>query len=262
LTATPPPAEEARSAQGLPPVQAPWPGQQPPAAPPQPAPASAYSAQPGPSSRQANVERATAITEDLIDRGAPWSARATWTIVLGEAIAAGVLGLIFLFKPLGGSSTTLQLVGIVLLIGGLITTFQLWRHMVRPDLETLAAFRAGSGVTVGLVVIVATFLAAVTDAVSAALAVVVGIGFLIFGLTGVAMSFVRRQGAAPLPVIALIINAGLALAGVVLMFSGAAGPSAVSGIFNLLGILLIVAGLGLGGYSYLLRQQEMSGVRR
>jgi hypothetical protein len=182
--------------------------------------------------------------------------------VLAEAIVAGVLGLIFLFKPLGGSSTTLQLVGIVLLAGALITAFQLWRHMVRPDLETLAAFRSGSGVTVGLVVLVATFLTAVTDAVSAALAVVVGIGFIVFGLTGVAASFVRREGVAPLPVVALIINAGLALAGVVLMFAGAAGPSAVSGIFNLLGILLIVAGLGLGGYSYLLRQQEMSGVRR
>jgi hypothetical protein len=44
------------------------------------------------------------------------------------------------------------------------------------------------------------------------------------------------------------------------MFSGAAGSDAVSGIFNLLGIALIVAGLGLAGYAYLLRQQEMSGV--
>ena len=175
---------------------------------------------------------------------------------------AGILGLIFLFKPLGGSSTTLQLVGIVLLVGALLTAFQLWRHMVRPDLENLAAFRAGSGVTVGLVVLVATFLTAVTDSVSAALAVVVGIGFIVFGVTGIAASFVRRQGDAELPLVALIINAALALAGAVLMFAGAAGPGAVSGIFNLLGILLIVAGLGLGGYSYLLRQQEMSGIRR
>jgi hypothetical protein len=36
----------------------------------------------------------------------------------------------------------------------------------------------------------------------------------------------------------------------------------VDGIFSLLGILLILAGLGLGGYAYLLRQQEMSGYRR
>ena len=108
----------------------------------------------------------------------------------------------------------------------------------------------------------ATFLTAVTDAVSATLAVVVGIGFIVFGGAGIAANFVRRQSDAELPLVALIINAALALAGIVLMFSGAAGPSAVSGIFNLLGILLIVAGLGLGGYSYLLRQQEMSGVRR
>jgi uncharacterized membrane protein HdeD (DUF308 family) len=259
LTATPPPADEARSNQ-VPPPAAPWPGQQPP---PQPAPTwQAPAAPPAKSGTQANVDRATAVTEDLIDRGAPWSARTTWTIVLTEGIVAGILGLIFLFKPLGGSSTTLQIVGIILLIGALLTAFQLWRHMVRPDLETLAAFRAGSGVTVGLVVIVATFFTAVTDSVTAALAVVVGIGFIIFGGTGIAASFVRRQSDSPLPVVALIINAALALAGAVLMFAGAGGPGAVSGIFNLLGILLIVAGLGLGGYAYLLRQQEMSGVRR
>lgn len=213
------------------------------------------------SSTPSSVERATAITEDLIERGAPWSSRTTWTIVLVEGIAAAVLGLLFLFKPLGGSATTLQLVGLVLLVAALITAFQLWRHRVRPDLETLAAFRAGSGVTVGLVIIVATFFTAVTDAVTAALAVVVGIGFIIFGVAGFASSFIRQVGDAPLPLVTMIINAVLAAAGVVLMFAGASGSGAVNSIFTLLGIVLIVAGLGLGGYSYLLRQQEMSGVR-
>jgi len=213
-------------------------------------------------STQVNVDRATAVTEELLDRGAPWSARTTWTIVLAEGIVAGVLGLLFLFKPLGGSSTTLQIVGFVLLVGALLTAFQLWRHKVRPDLENLAAFRAGSGVTVGLVVIVATFFTAVTEAVTAALAVVVGIGFVIFGLAGIGGSFVRRTADEPLPLGVLIINAVLAVSGVVLLFSGAAGSGAVDGIFTLLGILLIVVGLGLGGYSYLLRQQELSGYRR
>ncbi len=171
---------------------------------------------------------------------------------------AAIVGLVFLVKPLGGSSTTLQLVGLILLGGALITAFQLWRQQLRPDLETLAAFRAGSGVTVGLVVVVATFFTAVTDAVTAALAVVVGIGFIIFGLAGIAASFVRRADDAPLPVATLVLNAVLALAGAVLMFSGARGADAVDGIFNLLGILLIAAGLGLAGYAYLLRQQALA----
>ena len=213
-------------------------------------------------SMQENVDRASALTEDLIDRGAPWSQRTSWTIVLVEGIVAGLLGLVFLFKPLGGASTTLQLVGLVLLGASLITAFQLWRHRVRPDLELLASFRAGSGLTVGLVVVVATFFTAVTAEVSAALAVVVGIGFIIFGLAGIAGSFVRRAVDAPLPMATLVLNAILALAGLILMFSGAAGSDAVDGIFNLLGIALIVAGLGLAGYGYLLYQQEASGVRR
>ncbi len=211
---------------------------------------------------RASVEQASTVAEDLIDRGAPWSDRTSWTIVLVEGIVAGVVGLLFLFKPLGGSSTTLQFAGLILLAGSLIKVFQLWRHHVRPDLEQIAAFRAGSGVTVGLVVVAATYFTAVTAEVSASLAVVVGIGFVVFGLTGIAASLVRNRHDAPLPLATLIINAVLALAGLVLMFSGAAGSDAVSGIFNLLGIALIVAGLGLAGYSYLLRQQEMSGVRR
>jgi uncharacterized membrane protein HdeD (DUF308 family) len=214
-----------------------------------------------PAGASSSVERATALTEELIERGAPWSPETSWSIVLAEGIVAAVLGLLFLFKPLGGSATTLQLVGLVLLLGALITAFQLWRHKMRPEIENLAAFRTGSGVTVGLVTIVATFFTAVTDAVTAALAVVVGIGFIIFGLAGIAASFIRRSGDATLPLVALLLNAGLALAGLVLTLAGAAGAGSVDSIFTLLAILLIVAGLGLGGYSYLLRQQEMSGVR-
>lgn len=208
---------------------------------------------------RASIDRAATVTAELIDRGAPWSSRTTWPIVLGEGIVAAIVGLVFLVKPLGGSSTTLQLVGLILLVGALITSFQLWRRQMRPDLEQLAAFRAGSGVTVGLVVLVATLFTAVTDAVTAALAVVVGIGFIIFGVSGIAGSFIRRATDAPLPLATLILNAVLALAGLVLMFSGAAGADAVDGIFNVLGIVLIAAGLGLAGYAYLLRQQATAG---
>ncbi len=210
---------------------------------------------------QAGVARATAFTEDLIERGSPWSSRTSWTIVAAEGVAAVILGLLFLFEPLGGSSVTLLSMGLILLLGALITTFQLWRGTVRPDLLTLAAFRSGSGVTVGLVTIVATVFASATDAVAAAMAVVVGIGFLVFGTAGIAGSFIRRRSDAALPLLALVVNGLLALAGLVLLFAGAAGSSAVDSIFKLLGIVLIVAGLGLGGYAYLLRQQVANGVR-
>ena len=205
------------------------------------------------------VDAATSMAEDLIDRGAPWSPATSWTIVLVEGIIVAIIGLLFIFKPLGGASTTLQLVGLALLAGSLVTSFQLWRHQFRPDLEVLAAFRAGSGVTVGLVVVVATFLTAVTEAVTAALSVVVGIGFIVFGLVGIANSFVRRQIHAPLPLATLVLNAVLALAGLLLLFAGAAGSDSVDGLFNLLGVLLIASGLALCGYSYMLRQSAENG---
>lgn len=208
---------------------------------------------------QANIDRATALTEEFIDRGAPWSEKTSWRIVLGESIVAVVVGLVFLLKPLGGVATTLQLIGLALLGGALITAFQIWRHQVHPDREVLAAFRAGSGITVGLVVVVATFFAAVTAEVSASLAVVVGIGFIIFGAGGIGATFVGRSLDEPLPAAGLVANAVLIVAGVVLMFSGAGGPGTVDSVFNLLGILLIVAGVGMGAYAYLLRQQETAG---
>jgi uncharacterized membrane protein HdeD (DUF308 family) len=205
--------------------------------------------------RQADIDHVSAIAEDLINRGAPWDSRTSWTIVLVEGIIAAIVGLLFIFKPLGGSSTTLQIVGLILLAGSLITTFQLWRHHLRPEIEQLASFRSGSGVTVGLVVIVATFFVPVTDAVVAALAVVVGIGFAVFGLSGIGTSFVRMQMDVPLPLATIIANAVLALAGLVLVLAGARGAGAVDGIFNWLGVLLIAAGLALAGYSYMLRQE-------
>ncbi|CAN5783828.1 hypothetical protein BH23CHL8_BH23CHL8_14960 [soil metagenome] len=209
-----------------------------------------------------SIGRATVLAEDLIERGAPWSPTTSWTIVLGQGIAAIVVGLIFLLKPLGGSSTTLQIVGLILLAGALINAFLLWRGKVIPERVVLSSFRAGSGITVGLVVVVATSFAAVTDTVAASLAVVVGVGFILFGLIGVATSFSGRGTVEPLPLAGLIANAVLVVAGVVLTLAGASGSATVDTVFSLLGILLIIAGLGLGGYSYLLRQQEASGLRR
>ncbi len=227
----------------------------------------AVAAAPGPSpaadgSPAGSVARVTAMTEDLIDRGAPWSPRTSWPIVAAEGVIAIILGLIFLFEPFGGQGVTLQLMGLFLLVGALISAFQLWRHRLQPDAEVLAAFRSGSGVTVGLVVIAATLLTATTPDVSAALAVVVGIGFLMFGLIGIAASLSHRRADTALPLVTLAIHSVLAIAGLVLVFAGAGGSGTVGTIFKLLGVVLIVGGLALGGYAYLLRQQEVNGVRR
>jgi uncharacterized membrane protein HdeD (DUF308 family) len=205
---------------------------------------------------RANVEDASAAAAELIDRGAPWSPRTSWTIVLIEGIVVALIGLVFIFEPFGGASTTLQLAGLALLAGSGVTTFQLWRHEYRHDIEMLASFRAGSGVTVGGVVIVATFVTDVTDAVTATLAVVVGIGFIVFGVVGIASSMIRRQIDAPLPLASLVLNAVLALAGLLLLFAGWDGSDSVDGLFNVLGVLLIASGLALAGYSFMLYQQD------
>lgn len=208
-----------------------------------------------------SIDRATAMTEDFLDRGAPWGPRTSWRFVMAEGAIAAVAGLIILFKPLGSASTTLQLVGLLLLAAALLTTFQIWRAQVPPDRLALMSFRAGSGVTVGILVLVATFLTSVTDAVTATLAAVVGVGFLVFGAIGIAATLFARQPDQPLPAAGLILNAVLAVAGAVLVISAAAGSATVNSVFTLLGIVLILGGVALVAYGYLLRQQEATGVR-
>lgn len=216
---------------------------------------------PEPATTQSNVDRMTTITADLIERGAPWSPQATWRIVLVQGIVAIVLGLAMLFKPFGGTSTTLQIVGLILLLAALVTTFQVWRGAVQPERVAIAAFRAGSGVTVGLLVIVATFLTNVTAEVTASLSVAVGIGLSVFGVTGVATSLVARRQDEALPLAGMVANVVIVVAGVVLTFAGAAGTNTVNTVYSFLGILLILAGGGLCAYAYLLHQQEAHGAR-
>jgi uncharacterized membrane protein HdeD (DUF308 family) len=207
------------------------------------------------------IERATTMTEEFIDRGAPWSANTSWQFVIAEGAVAAIAGLLMLFRPLGGSSTTLQIIGLILLAGALVTSFQLWRGRIPPERSVLAGFRAGSGVTVGILVLVATFLTNVTDTVTATMAAVVGVGFLVFGGIGIAMTLFARQPDQPLPAVNLVLDAIVAVVGVVLILAGAAGSGTVNSVYTILGILLILGGVGLVAYGYLLRQQEATGVR-
>ena len=144
-----------------------------------------------------------------------------------EGVVAVILGLLFLFEPLGGSSVTL-------LADGSHPAARCAHH----DLPAVARHgAAGPRDPGGLPVRLGrhgrpgdsswppSSLTA-TDAVTAAMAVVVGIGFLVFGLTGIAASFIRRRADAALPLLALVVNGLLALAGLVLLFAGAAGSSA------------------------------------
>ena len=141
--------------------------------------------------------------------------------------------------------------------------------ILRYHLKSLWVRRAGTslsvlsiGMAVGILVLVATFLTSVTEPVTATLAAVVGVGFLVFGAVGIAATLFARQPDQPLPAAALIIDAVLAVAGFVLIVSGAAGAGTVNSVFTLLGIVLILGGVGLVAYGYLLRQQEANGVRR
>lgn len=202
-----------------------------------------------------NVDRATAMAQEVIDRGVSWSPDAKWQVVLAEAIGAGLVGLIMLFD-IGGAPTVLRLLSIVLIGLALVGAFQVWRGLAAADRPALTAFRAGSGITTGVVVLLATVLAAVTDHVTASMAVALGAGFAVYGLIGFVAPLMGRQAGGRLPILSLVTNGVLVAIGVVLLAAGASGAGTVRSVFTLVGILLILLGVGLGGLTYLLYQRQ------
>ena len=171
----------------------------------------------------------------------------------------GILGLLILVRPIGGSSTALLLVGLVLLFAVVLTALRISAINVRTvPRQALVPGRVGA-LTVGLVVIEVDLLRPTMIAVATRPWRSRWASVDRFGAAGIVGSFVGRVANQPLPLPGLIINSVLVVAGVALMFAGAAGSSSVDGIFNLVGILLIGAAVGLGGYAYLLRQQEPTG---
>jgi len=44
------------------------------------------------SGRAADIDHMSTLAEDLINRGAPWDSRTSWTIVLVEGIVAAIVG--------------------------------------------------------------------------------------------------------------------------------------------------------------------------
>ena len=87
--------------------------------------------------------RARSMAEDFVDRGAPWSPKTSWSIVLVEGIVVAIVGLLFIFKPLGGTSTTLQLVGFVLLGGSLVTIVQRSGRILGMKIDESGALELG-----------------------------------------------------------------------------------------------------------------------
>ncbi len=144
----------------------------------------------------------------------------------------------------------------MLLATSLVSVYGLLRGQVPPGRIALVSFRAGVGVTTGALVLIGSWAIGSNDQVTRALAVVLGVGLLLFGLVGLLSGILQRKAGSGLPVAPLIVAGGAVLVGLLLTLNGIAGYDQVQSTFKLLGVLLIVAGIALCVYGYMLRQRQ------
>jgi hypothetical protein len=199
-------------------------------------------------------DKATALATSAVDKGAPWKRGTPWAVVLTEGIVGIVIGVLLLLTDLG-TNLAIELLGLLLLVTSLLSVYQLLKGRVAPGRVALVAFRSGAGVTTGVLVLIGSLAIGASDPVTRALAVVLGVGLIVFGLVGLASGLLRREPGQGLPIAVLIVAGGMALVGLLLTINGIAGYDQVKSTFKLLGVLMILAGGTLAVYGYMLRSK-------
>jgi uncharacterized membrane protein HdeD (DUF308 family) len=186
---------------------------------------------------------------------APWKRGIPWGVVVAQGVVLGVAGLVVWLAPGFGAAAVLQLIGLLLLLTAALSAWRLIRDRVAPSRVASVAFRAGVGMTVGLIVVIGAFITESRDTTVVAIAAVLGIGLVLYGLAAFVTAFIRREAGSPLPIVMLIISALTVVVGVVLILQARSGIEALTSAFTWLGILLLIVGVALVGYGWMLRSR-------
>ncbi|MFN8521123.1 MAG: hypothetical protein U0667_17435 [Chloroflexota bacterium] len=188
---------------------------------------------------------------------APWKKGARWEVVVTQGVILGVAGLIIWLAPGFGASAALQLIAVLLLAMALLSTWRILRGAVAPQRMATVAFRAGVGVTVGIITVLGAFIVEDRNIGTVALAIVLGVGLVLYGVVALLTTFARREPGSGIPVVALIIAALTVIVGLMLVINGRNGIDSLQSTFTLLGILMLLAGLGFLGYGWMLRSAQI-----
>jgi uncharacterized membrane protein HdeD (DUF308 family) len=201
-------------------------------------------------------EAALAAAKNVIGQNAPWKSGMRWEVVLAQGIVIGIVGLVIWLAPGFGATAMLQLLGLLLLVTSLLSVWRLLRAQVRPERVATVAFRAGVGCAVGLIVVIGALIVGDRDLATVAMAVVLGIGLILYGLSAAAGSLLQRPKGSSFPVAALLISTATIIVGLLLVVNGRNGIESLTGTFAILGVLLLVVGLALVGWAYVLRSKN------
>jgi hypothetical protein len=202
---------------------------------------------PDPSSQDASGG-AMASAQSLALQNAPWSSTASWPMILAQAIVLGIVGIVLILAPESASHTVLEILGLLLFARACLVVYRIARGQVAPDRLALSAFEAGVNGTVGLLVVVGALLVPASAQATTALAVVLGVGFILFGAVSLLAPLIRRQPGESLPIARLLLAAAAVVVGILLVVNGTRGFDSVRGTFVLLGWILFIVGIALGAY--------------
>jgi hypothetical protein len=112
------------------------------------------------------------------------------------------------------------------------------------------------GLAVGLVVVIGSLIADDIDVVTVALAIILGVGHVLYGLSVTVAALVHRRPGSGYPVAAMALAAGTIIVGVLLVLQANEDIDALRSTFAWLGVGLLLLGLGLVGWAVYLRSQD------
>ena len=190
------------------------------------------------------------------DRSARWRGTTTWPVVLAEGIVLAAVGAVMWLPPSLDARTMLQILGIAVLATAIISAWRLLRGVVEPIAVALVAFRAGIGLTVGALVVIGSLIVEQTAATTLAIAVVLGVGLILYGFSVLAGPIVERVPDAPFPLGTVALAVGFVVIGAFLVIRANAGVEALTETFSFLGLLLGATGMALVGYALILKPYE------
>jgi uncharacterized membrane protein HdeD (DUF308 family) len=176
------------------------------------------------------------------------------TALIVEGVVAIVVGVILLLAPSTGANTMLLILGLLIGASSVLTAWQLYRGQIGERRRVLAAFRSGSGMTTAALIVVAYLAVGSSQPVTAATAVILGVGLVVFGAVAAIGAVALREPSERLPIGPIIVGAGAIVVGAMLAYRGTQGYDEVTGAFQLLGVLVIVVGAALAVYGFTQRR--------
>lgn len=186
----------------------------------------------------------------IINQSKPWRSDVKWPVVAIEAIILVAIGAYMLIATDRAGDWLLQLIGVVFLLGSVQVAWESLRGSVTRT-TVFDAFRAGIGVSVGAIATSIWW----SDYVSNnAMRLILGWGLIAFAVLQI-LGLVTAEGRTGLRPATLALSALTLVLGVLLLTSG---ETSAEDRIRFLGVVLLVFGVLLAGFAYLVKSQTDS----